>query len=143
MASPVVVRETGGLSRWVVWIAEPRHITVAIAVLHLLGTAAGILGALPDEPITMQDLLNAVYGIPLALGGVLGVIAALRGWWYMERAALAMEGLAVLMRQALIVSVATTPPLETSSRVLMLAMLQVALIVRWLSIAGPALDPTR
>ena len=73
------------------WVHEPRLWSTGIATVYTLAATAGIATLLtPVRSIEGQigSTMTIIWGALLAFGGVLGVPAALRGWWDFERAAL-------------------------------------------------------
>lgn len=130
-------------------IAEPRIVTVAVTTSHALVAIAGVAG-LHAPPATMviasgtATWLSAAWGLLLIVGGLLGVIGALPGWWYMERAGIIAQVAGLTMYVVPAAHLSITEP--TGGRWAFTCLFAAGvgeLVVRWLRISGPTLDPSR
>ena len=88
---------------WRLWesITEPRHLKLAYLGIYALTTLLGIVTLL-HPPISAEGPMGAtmatVWACTYILGGVVGMITVLPGWWWAERIlALLPIGLGMVM----------------------------------------------
>ena len=91
---PKPIRGPVNIRQWplAIWlrIQEPRIITILQAVVYTCAALGGILALSSPPPTIAQTAgqgLTFYWAVLLILGGVLGAITALPGWWLLERAA--------------------------------------------------------
>lgn len=89
-------------------ITEPRHLKVAYFAIYLLTVGVGVVTATnPPQSIEgpLGPILTAIWSGLFTVGGAVGAITVLPGWWWVER----LLGLApILMGLAIYLSVAAT-----------------------------------
>lgn len=127
-------------------IAEPRTVTALTALVYTLMAAAGVI-AIASPPVRVADELGGAlalwWGAILTLGGALGVIGAIPGWWYAERAGLIGVVAGLGMYSAALAHISDATPSSRAVQILAIVSLVVMLVNRWLRIAGATLDPSR
>lgn len=127
-------------------LREPRVVTAAQSIVWVILALSG-WAALASPPPQLAGeagpVLTLAWGLLLALGALAGLIGCVPGWWWVERLGIIATTTGALMYAAVL---ATMHVIGSGSQ-LAPAGLTLALIatlwVRWLRIAGPALDPTR
>src|SRR5699024_5788237 len=69
-------------------ITEPRHLKVAYLVIYLLTVGIGIVTATsPPQSIEgpLGPILTGIWSGLFIVGGAVGAITVLPGWWWVER----------------------------------------------------------
>ena len=125
---------------------EPRIITAATGVMWsiLIGIGAAALLA-PPATISHQmgPTLTVVWAILLIVGGALGLVGCLPGWFWIERVGLILAGTGATMYLAVVLMLHYAEP---GSRLVQAGFVLLgigSLVVRWLRVRGPQIDPTR
>ena len=125
---------------------EPRIITAATGVMWaiLIGIGTAALLA-PPATISHQmgPTLTIVWAILLMVGGALGLVGCLPGWFWIERVGLILAGTGASMYLAVVLLLHYAEP---GSRLVQAGFVILSLdflVVRWLRIRGPQIDPTR
>lgn len=81
-------RLLGPLRRAWLSITEPRHMKVTYLVIYLLTVCIGIATML-SPPQTIDGLvgpiITTIWASLFILGGVIGAVTVLPGWWWVER----------------------------------------------------------
>jgi hypothetical protein len=70
------------------WVAEPRVQRVAFFVVYLLHVVAGLAIIVGQPPSVANEIghgLTTAWGMFLVFGGIVGAIAVLPGWNFVER----------------------------------------------------------
>ena len=125
---------------------EPRIITAGTGVMWAVLTGIG-LAALLAPPATiahqMGALLTVVWAALLLGGGLLALIGCLPGWYWVERVGILLAGSGAAMYLWVVLALHYQEP---GSRLVQAGFVTLAigsLVVRWLRIRGPQIDPTR
>ena len=125
---------------------EPRIITAATGVMWaiLIGIGTAALLA-PPATISHQmgPTLTVVWAILLMVGGLAGLVGCLPGWFWIERVGLILAGTGASMYLAVVLLLHYAEP---GSRLVQAGFVILSLdflVVRWLRIRGPQIDPTR
>ena len=125
---------------------EPRIITAATGVMWsiLIGIGTAALLA-PPATISHQmgPTLTIVWAILLIVGGLAGLVGCLPGWFWIERVGLILTGTGASMYLAVVLMLHYAEP---GSRLVQAGFVILSLdflVVRWLCIRGPQIDPTR
>ena len=125
---------------------EPRVITAATGVMWaiLIGIGTAALLA-PPATISHQmgPTLTIVWAILLMVGGALGLVGCLPGCFWIERVGLILSGTGASMYLAVVLLLHYAEP---GSRLVQAGFVILSLdflVVRWLHIRGPQIDPTR
>ena len=125
---------------------EPRIITAATGIMWsiLIGIGAAALLA-PPATISHQmgPTLTVVWAILLIVGGALGLVGCLPGWFWIERVGLILAGTGATMYLAVVLLLHYAEP---GSRLVQAGFVLLGigfLVVRWLQVRGPQIDPTR
>lgn len=128
-------------------IREPRVITALTGLMWLIVTGIGV-AALASPPLTIAHKigpwLTIYWGSALLLGGVLGLVGCLPGWWWVERSGIAATATGISIYLAVLIMLmaqAGTGSLLVQTGFVLLALL--ALVVRWMRIRGAQIDPLR
>lgn len=129
-------------------IREPRVITALTGLMWLIVTGIG-LAALVAPPLTIAHKigpwLTVYWGGALLLGGVLGLVGALPGWWWVERSGIAATATGIGIYLAVLIMLQAQAGSGSSWLVqigfVLLAL--IALVVRWMRIRGAQIDPLR
>lgn len=136
-------------SRWTAFWAllhEPPVVTAAATLAYL---ALMVFGALsffyPPSPIKSElgVFATVAWSCFASLGGVLGLLAAPRGIWWLERVAIYSVTTFLAIYSVTIVNLQVT---ATGSRWMQLGVLSLGwyfIVSRWDRTRGAALDPTR
>lgn len=132
---------------WIKWIAEPRHASLVLGVLHLVLVVAGVAAVLIPDDNGYNHALGPstadVWGVLLILGGGLGATGALPGWWYLEQVGLWIEVVGVGLWVAALWMAQLDPPSVSTYRTCLALALALMLAHRYLRIDGAGLDPRR
>lgn len=133
-------------SRIWLMLREPREVTAVTLVAWGLFSCIGVL-ALLHPPQTVEHqlgwLLALVWAVSLILGGVLGLVGLFSGWWWVERSGILATGLGTTIYLFTVTALQIS---ESGNRHVQIGFICVALIfliVRWLRIRGPQIDPLR
>lgn len=126
-------------------IQEPRVVTavtgVGWAILATIGLMATIFRPISiDHPA--GPALTWTWAGFFMLGGTLGLLGCLPGWWWVERSGIVagMTGTLIFLVVTISAHQATGPKI-TSVGLLLLVV--VMLTTRWFRIRGPQVDPMR
>ena len=127
-------------------IQEPRIITAATSAYWALVIAIGVAALItPPETIAhnVGTTLTLVWAAFLLVGGVLGCVGCLLGWWWIERAGMigAATGTLIYLTVVMILHFQGPEPRLVGAGFIALSLF--ALLVRWFRIRGPQVDPTR
>lgn len=125
---------------------EPRVITAATGVMWaiLIGIGAAALLA-PPATISHQmgPTLTVVWAILLMVGGLAGLVGCLPGWFWIERVGLILTGTGASMYLAVVLLLHYAEPGSRLVQAGFVILTLDFLVVRWLRIRGPQIDPTR
>ena len=126
-------------------LKEPRVITA----MHLLGyailaTAGALALGTPPSSIKAEwgPLLTQLWGGGLLLGGVIGLVATPRGWWWVERTGITLLIIALAMYLSVVIYLHYTGSGNRLPQAGVAAYAIISLVIRWLRIRSAALDPT-
>ena len=127
-------------------IKEPRIITAAASTYWVLVFAIGVVALItPPKTIAYNvgPTLTLVWAAFLLLGGVLGFVGCLLGWWWIERAGMiaTAAGITIYLVVVMILHFHEPEPRLVGAGFIALSLF--ALLVRWFQIRGPQVDPTR
>lgn len=132
---------------WIRWVAVPRNISAVLSVFHLGVIAAGLAAiSIPDDHPYNHALHSASadsWGAMLVIGGALGFVGALPGWWWLERIGLYLEVIGLALYVAALWLLTAEPAQVLAFRTAMAGSLILASVNRYLRIAGAGLDPRR
>ncbi|QGZ16913.1 hypothetical protein SEA_LITTLETOKYO_21 [Arthrobacter phage LittleTokyo] len=127
-------------------LAEPSIITGLQVCSYLATGSAGVLVCAGAFPYLFWGVLSPLVafavGLVLAVGGAIGLVACVRGVWWLERVALLLVGLGWVLLVPSVVSV----NLSLMVKVFILLLLAVAVFdvcKRYRRIDWAYLDPTR
>lgn len=133
---------------WWPWrlLREPRALTALTMLAYAAFIFIGVTASL-DPPTSLSEELGWVteaWAAMLFGGGLLGVVSAPRGVWWIERIAIAGcgTGTAIYLATVLQIHVAS----EMGNRLPQMGMIALALIAlagRWVFIRHSALDPSK
>lgn len=125
---------------------EPRIITAVTGAAW--GVLIGIgLSALLAPPATIAHelgpTLTVIWAACLLVGGSLGMVGCLPGWWWVERTGIisAITGSIIYLIVVLSLHYAQPGSRLTQAGYILLGIL--LLVIRWLRIRGAQLDPAR
>ena len=125
---------------------EPRIITAATGVMWaiLIGIGTAALLA-PPATISHQmgPALSVVWATLLMVGGALGLVGCLPGWFWIERVGLILAGTGATMYLAVVLLLHYAEPGSRLVQAGFVILSLASLVVRWLRIRGPQIDPTR
>ena len=125
---------------------EPRIITAATGVMWaiLIGIGTAALLA-PPATISHQmgPTLTTVWAILLMVGGALGLVGCLPGWFWIERVGLILTATGAAMYLAVVLMLHYAEPGSRLVQAGFVSLALVSLVVRWLRVRGPQIDPTR
>lgn len=127
-------------------LEEPRWVTACQIVVYLIAIAIGVTTIMSPPNALLYvwgSPLATAWGLLMALGGTLGVLACSRGLWWLEARALALLALGVFLRMVLVGALHLSGPGSRLVQLLELSMILFALVVRWLRIRDLPIDPTR
>ena len=126
---------------------EPRVITAIVGAMWLILIYIG-LAALLSPPMTIAHeigpRLTTWWGTILLVGGILGLIGCLPGWWWVERTGIILTGAGVACYGGVVTMLHVME--AGGSRLVQLGFILLAighLINRWCRIRGAQVDPTR
>lgn len=129
-------------------IQEPPAVTLAWAGLWAVVCITGIV-ALVHPPAAVEHeagtVLTTVWACCLTMGGALGVVGAIPGWWWVERAGIiaAGSGLLVYVGTTTILVVEGESPGAWAFHTGMAMIAFTSFAARWIRIWGAQLDPAR
>lgn len=127
------------LRRWFLMIQEPRVIRLTMfgVYLSLIGTGIASFTSTPDQffQATGPIIVYAI-GVFWIIGGVLGTIAILPGFWSLERIGLISTAIGIVFRGTLVGALGVS-----AQGALLLLVLLLLLVVRFLSIRRADLAP--
>lgn len=129
------------------WVMDPKAISVLCALAWIFVSAAGFDAVTSQPRIITNELgpiITNIWAVMFVTGGILAVVGALPGWWYLERSGI------ILLVAGLTVYDATLWYLETFvidghrsiDALIYLAFIFLAL-ARLSRISGATLDPGR
>jgi len=128
------------------FIQEPRTITALTSAYWAMVAGVGV-AALVTPPETIAHNVGAtltmVWAAFLLLGGVLGFVGCLPGWWWVERAGMIATATGTLIYLTVVMILHFQGPEPRLVGAGFIALSLFALIVRWFRIRGPQVDPTR
>lgn len=128
-------------------IHEPRIITAITACYWAVVTAIGVAALTAPPPMIAHQagpILTTVWACFLLGGGVLGVVGCLPGWWWIERAGIIATGTGAVIYLATVIALhyqAVSGSRLVHAGFILLAL--ISLVIRWLRIRGPQVDPSR
>lgn len=132
---------------WIEWIADPRAVSALCAAAWLTVTAAGLGALLLGPPSSIASELGPYLTITWAglylVGGLLATIGALPGWWYLERAGIALLCVGLAIYDGVVWSLHVTNTGNRAPQGLIVTALILLACARFARITGPALDPAR
>lgn len=141
---------TGPLRRAWLSITEPRHMKVAYVAVYAITCAIGIVTLIsPPQTIEGQvgPIITTVWATLFIAGGMVGMVAVLPGWWWVERLlaiAPVMIGLGVYLTVVTILHVQTVA--QGSSRLTQIGIILLAsapFTIRALVIREYSYEPRR
>lgn len=134
------------LHRLWLMLHEPRIITAATgamwAILIGIGTAA-LLAPPASISHQMGPALTIVWAILLMVGGSLGLVGCLPGWFWVERVGIILASSGAAMYLAVVVMLHYAEPGSRLVQAGFVTLALASLVGRWLRVRGPQIDPTR
>lgn len=133
-----------------VWgrITEPRHMKLAYLGIYLLTAVIGVVAVLsPPQPVAGEvgPVITVIWACLFILGGVVGTVAVLPGWWWMERLlAIAPISLGLVIYMAVVVVLHLQNTAAGASRLVQVGIILLAsapFTVRFLVIREYSYDP--
>ena len=128
------------------WLHEPKLVTAAAVVGYLGLAVAGVMSLIhPPNTITLEVgpyLTFAGAGFAV-FGGLVGLVAAPRGLWWLERVALLSVLTYILIYGTTIISLQITSPGSRWMQIGLVVWGAQAVLSRWDRTRGAALDPTK
>lgn len=126
-------------------IQEPRVVAavtgIGWAILATIGLTAVLLRPISiDHPA--GPWLTGVWAALMMLGGTLGLVGCLPGWWWVERSGIA-AGMTGVLTYLMVVISTPWPAGPKATQIGLLLLVVVMLVTRWVRIRGPQLDPMR
>lgn len=129
------------LNRAFLLIAEPRVIRIIMFFIYAIFLTAGYLVIVnPSQGIieVLGDELPVIFGLFLAFGGGVGLLAVLPGVWWLERAGIIASSVGLLMYLTIVLSTASSSLGFPFALLIMLFLL-----IRWMEIRRYQLAPRR
>ena len=127
-------------------IQEPRMITALTSAYWSMVTCIGV-AALVTPPETIDynvgATLTLVWAVFLLLGGILGVVGCLLGWWWVERAGMISAGTGTVIYLSVVMILHFQGPEPRLVGAGFISLTLFAFVVRWFHIRGAQVDPTR
>ena len=130
--------------RWITSVPEPRSVRFGYLLAYVLWAIAGI-SVLIQPPTSLSGAvgegLTYLWGAFLAVGGTVGAGTVLTYYWYLERFSIWLTGAGVAVYGILVGSMHI---LESGNRLPQLMFILaglVFLVVRYLRIKGPNIQP--
>lgn len=130
--------------RWFITIPEPRAVRFGYLVAYILWAVAGVAVLIqPQSSLSgaVGETLTYTWGAFLAVGATVGACTVLTKYWFLERFAIWLTGAGVAVYGILI---GTLHILESGNRLPQLMFILaglVFLVVRYLRIKGPYIQP--
>lgn len=126
-------------------LQEPRVITAITAGCWAVGISIGVVTLLwpPLTILGMIGHMTTVMAIGMIMGGTLGLVGCLSGWWWIERMGIIAAGTATAIYAYTLLALHFG---SDGSRLTQLGFVLWAagsLAARWFRIQGAQIDPTR
>lgn len=124
---------------------EPRAVTALVMTSYLIVFIVG-LSALTSPPLSIASELGWVtrlWATSLLAGGAIGLIAAPRGIWWLERTALIATGTGAIIYLATILQLHFIQDGNRIPQAGFVALAVIACATRWARIRWSSLDPTK
>lgn len=132
---------------WIEWIADPRAVSALCAAAWAAITAAGIAALALGPPSSIASELGPYLTIAWAglylTGGLLAMVGALPGWWYLERAGIILLVVGLVVYDGVVWALHLTAGGNRAPQGLIVGALVLLSLARFARISGPALDPAR
>lgn len=146
MATVALDPRPQGTGRLTSWIADPKAVSTLAAIAWAFIAYAGFR-AFGSPPTSIANELGGIittgWAALFIIGGLCGVIGALPGWWYLERAGIVILTTGLLVYDAVVWYLhITTPGNRAVQGSIVLGMVALSL-ARFARISGATLDPTR
>ena len=125
---------------------EPRVITATQSVVWMIWAAIGVAAVLAPPMTIAHEIgptLTGVWGGMMCLGGILGLIGCVPGWWWVERAGIIGAAAGATTYVFVVLNLHATTPGNRLVQAGFILLAIASLIVRWLRISGLQTDPTR
>jgi hypothetical protein len=125
-------------------VTEPRHIKATYACVYLLVLTTGIATLLgPPRSIEGQlgTVLTVLWSVFLVVGGTVGAVTVLPGWWWAERMGIILTSTGIGIYGLVVLTLHLT---QEGSRLTQLGMILLAwsvLVVRWVLIRHYSFEP--
>lgn len=125
-------------------IAEPRHVKVTYALIYTAVVTTGI-ATLLDPPRSIEGqlgtALTVIWSVFLIIGGTVGALTVLPGWWWAERLGIILTTTGITIYAVVVLSLHI---IAEGSRLTQLGMILLAssvFIVRWVLIRHYSFEP--
>lgn len=132
--------------RLIAWIADPKAVSTLAAGSWLVIAQAGFW-AFGSPPTSVANELGAVitttWAVLFILGGVLAVVGALPGWWYLERAGILILSTGLAIYGGVVWYLHYTVPGNRAVQGSVIIALIILSMARYARISGATLDPSR
>lgn len=132
----------------ILMVPIPRNVTYTTMISWGLYFLAGVF-ALMSPPMTITGtigpILTIIWAIFFLTGGTLGVLGSATGWWWVERSGIiaAITGAVMYLYTIFWLHI---DPFAAGSRLVQMVFILLAilaLILRWMRVAGLQTDPSR
>lgn len=125
-------------------VTEPRHLSVIYGGVYTLVTLTGIATlAVPPQTIATElgPVLAVAWAILFIVGGVLGMVTVLPGWWAGERWAILLALAGIGIYGFVITTLHFTAAGSRLTQMGVLALASSVFVVRWALIRGRTYGP--
>lgn len=125
---------------------EPRVVTAAQSIVWVFWALIGLAAVLAPPMTIAHEIgptLTGAWAGMLLIGGVLGFIGCVPGWWWVERSGIIATGTGAATYLFVVVSLHYAAPGNRLVQAGFITAAIASLVVRWLRISGPQLDPLR
>jgi hypothetical protein len=140
------MRSQSRLPKFLLLIAEPRIANSLQFAVYLSLFVAGITAFVDPPTLTLAILgpaLTGMWATFLTFGGLVGSVAVLPGWWWLERVGLLAAGVGLLIYGIILLTLQYTDELATNHfpAIALVVAFFFAQSMRWNQIRGLQLAP--